>query len=563
MPRPTAPKSSAKTGLNATFDVLWKTHNESAVKLLLDALDSPLTTVRDGALESLLKRRTMIGHREIIGRLPTMDSKSREIIAEYLRYLGRGLRDAILSSDPKKFATGCGAALEFRDYDMLPTLLHVAEHEGHVHQQAAAQHVLRLAELLYDDLAKGKNSADGRDPGLMRKHTLHSLEQSLARFPQHKRQEVVEAFLLLVPRDYPALQNILADPMHVAYLCVIDLLTRSPRPGVVRLVLSFLDDTQAPSTVIKLFGRRNDRKFLEHFLHKIGSQPSAAAAQNLHRIETISWLPDQVSLLDELDEAAQHGAVQLVLASDVHRDLKFKLIEHLLRFGKPVGRRAAAAALAIFHGAEANQLAQEALTDPDPQVQAQVLMQIRARGVPGALPLLLSMLDSHYEVIRNAARRSLEEFTFDRFLAAFDSLDDHVRFTTGPTVRKVDPAAAHRLREEFEARSRTRRIRALAMVSVMGMVPQFETQIIQRLTDEDHLVRAEAAKALAQCPTEHARRALHAAQRDRSIVVQEAATQSLQHWGFDSLVDDLLAADAHAVTPATATVSPNLPSAMN
>src|SRR5262249_39512487 len=142
------------------------------------------------------------------------------------------------------------------------------------------------------------------------------------------------------------------------------------------------------------------------------------------------------------------------------------------------------------------------------------------------------------------SRRSLEEFSFDRFLAAFDSLDDHVRRTTGPTVRKVDPAVPKRLLEEFEARSRTRRMRAVAMASAMGLVPQFETQIIQRLTDEDHLVRAEAAKALAQCPTDHARRALMAAHHDRSIVVQEAAAQSLQHWGFDAMVDDLLAADA-------------------
>jgi hypothetical protein len=544
MLRRPALKPSAKTGLAVTFDVLWKTHNESAVNLLLNALDSPLAEVRNGALESLLKRRTVAGHQEIIRRLPSWDSSARDIVRQYHRYLGRGLRDAILSHDLTVFTTGCAATLEFRDYDMLPTLVQAAEDHAHPYCNVAAEHVLQLSELLYEDLASKQSSPIGRDPPLMRKHVLHSLEQSLARFPQHKRLEMIEAFLLLAPRDYPALQKILADPMHVAYLSVVDLLTRSARPGVVRLVLSFLDDPQAPSTIVKLFGRRTDRKFLEHFLHKIGAQPSAAAAQNLHRIETIVWFQDDVTLVDQLDDAAQHGAIQLALASDIHRQLKFKLIEHLLRFGKPGGRRAAALALAAFQGGEANQLAQEALDDPDPQVQALVLVQIRSRGIPGALPLLLSKLDSPNEVIRNASRRSLEEFSFDRFLAAFDSLDDYVRRTTGPTVRKVDPAAVQRLREEFEARSRTRRIRALAMASAMGLVTQFEGQVILRLTDEDHLVRAEAAKALAQCPTEYARRALRAAQLDRSIVVQEAVAQSLQHWGFDALVEEMLAADA-------------------
>jgi HEAT repeat protein len=546
MLRRTAFISSPKIGLKNTFEVLCKTHNEAAVDLLLAVLDSPFPAVREGALESLLKRRTVSGHREIIRRLARLDSHGREIVAAQHRYLGRALRDAILSADPQGFATGCAAALEFRDYDMLPTLVHAAEDEQYPYRTPAAQHALQLAQLLYDDLAADRSSQAGRDPQLMRKHMLHSLEQSVARFPQHKQSEIVEAFLLLAPRDYPALQKILADPMHVAYLGVIDLLTHSVQSGVIRLVLSFVDDPQAPSTVVKLLGRRCDPKFLEHFLHKIGSQPSAAAAQNLRRIDSIAWLNDHVALVDQLDDAAQHGAIQLALASSISRATKFKLIEHLLRFGKPAGRRAAASALAGFHGAEANQLAQEALADPDPQVQAHVLVQLRPRGITGALPILLAMLDNPHEVIRSAARRSLEEFSFDRFLAAFDSLDDHVRRTTGPTVRKVDPAAAHRLREEIEARSRTRRIRAIAMAVSLDLVPQFEAPLIQRLTDEDHLVRAEAAKALAQCSSGNARRALQAAKHDRSIVVQEAAAQSLQNWGFEALANEVLAADATA-----------------
>ncbi|HEY2760443.1 MAG TPA: HEAT repeat domain-containing protein, partial [Pirellulales bacterium] len=55
-----------------------------------------------------------------------------------------------------------------------------------------------------------------------------------------------------------------------------------------------------------------------------------------------------------------------------------------------------------------------------------------------------------------------------------------------------------------------------------------EVMIIQRLTDEDHLVRAEAAKALVQATSNTARQALLIACHDRSVVVQEAAQQSLE-----------------------------------
>ncbi|HEY2883402.1 MAG TPA: HEAT repeat domain-containing protein, partial [Pirellulales bacterium] len=446
-------------------------------------------------------------------------------------------------------------ALEFHDYDMLPTFIQAAEDVTSANRTAAAQHVLKMAEMLYDDLASQRSSA-GRDPQLMRRHVLHSLEQSLARFPQHKRSEIIEAFLLLAPRDYPALRKILADPINPVYRPVVDVLTHSQAGGVIRLMLSFLDDPEAPPAAINLLGRRVDLKFVEHFLRKIGSQPSAVAAQNLRRIDGVAWIQNNPQMVDQLDDAAQHGAVQLALSCGVSRDAVFKLIELLLHFGKPAGRRAAAAALAGFHGLEANLLAQEALTDADPQVLVHIIPQLRPRGIAGTLPMLLRMLENPAEVVRIAVRRSLEEFSFDRYLAAFEMLDDSVRQTTGPVVRKVDPTAPQRLLEELRARSRTRRLRGVAIAAAMQLVTRLEGAIIERLADEDHLVRAEAAKALGQARSPKARQALQAALDDRSVIVQEAAEQSLTRFAPDDVVDESLAKTVFAPPPSNLTPIP-------
>ena len=45
------------------------------------------------------------------------------------------------------------------------------------------------------------------------------------------------------------------------------------------------------------------------------------------------------------------------------------------------------------------------------------------------------------------------------------------------------------------------------MAASMNIAPQLQAAIIERLSDEDHLVCVEAAKALMQCPTEEARQA--------------------------------------------------------
>ena len=87
------------------------------------------------------------------------------------------------------------------------------------------------------------------------------------------------------------------------------------------------------------------------------------------------------------------------------------------------------------------------LEDPDPGVQAAVLGQLRHRGIPGILPHLISMVDSPHSEVRKAARESLTEFTFKRFLASFDMLAEEVQRTTGNLVKKVDPQTVPLLHE--------------------------------------------------------------------------------------------------------------------
>ncbi|MGH7139570.1 MAG: HEAT repeat domain-containing protein, partial [Pirellulales bacterium] len=253
------------------------------------------------------------------------------------------------------------------------------------------------------------------------------------------------------------------------------------------------------------------------------------------------------------DDAAQHSAVQLIMASGMNRLEAFETIARLVARGTPGGRRAAAVALAQFHGSEANQVALRALEDDDPEVQAAVVGQLRERGIPGAVSVLLGLTDSPQPAVREAARRSLSEFSFGRYLAAFDALDDQVRRGTGMLVRKVDPDAATLLLEEMVAPSRRRRIRSLQAAEAMQIVEDVEETVITLLSDADHLVRLEAARALAQCASVEACLALRDAEHDSSVTVREAAAESLdklsrRHPELDALAHSREASAALAAT---------------
>ncbi len=136
-------------------------------------------------------------------------------------------------------------------------------------------------------------------------------------------------------------------------------------------------------------------------------------------------------------------------------------------------------------------------------------------------------MESPHEVVRQAVRESLAEFNFKRFLAAYDMLDEEVRRSTGSMVRKIDPEATAQLCEELAAKSRTRRLRAINVTVAMGAVADVQDQLLERLGDEDHVVRAEAARALGTCNTPAVWQALADACSDRSVVVKEAAEEKL------------------------------------
>ena len=106
------------------------------------------------------------------------------------------------------------------------------------------------------------------------------------------------------------------------------------------------------------------------------------------------------------------------------------------------------------------------------------------------------MVDSRHAVVRKAARDSLAEFSFRRYLRTFDMLDEDVRQSTAVLVKKIDPQTVPGLKEELLSPARTHRLCAMAIARLMGVVEPLEDLILGLLGDEDHMVRIEAAAAL-------------------------------------------------------------------
>jgi HEAT repeat protein len=515
-------------GLDITLQVLATTRNDAASEALIAALASPHVSLQEGALRALADRRSLTAQREILSRWNNLPPRWRSIVVEKPGRLTSAMRDAILGDDEQLCVSACDAALALREYDLMPALIKTATAPESPHADLAAHTLLRLTQSLCDEVAQAIDWKGRRDPQLFRVQVVSALELAIQRYADHNRKEIVEAFLMLTSRENATLKRILRQPLDRCHRPIVECLTHSPRPSVMRLLLSFFDDSRAPRAAMGALARRDDEAFVAALLRRIGFEPSSGAKANLKRMQRLDWLQRDLARLTTMDDAAQHAAVQVAKISGIGRDDALAVIKLLVHNGKPVGRRAAVAALGEFQGADANQLVLRALEDHDPHVRAAALTQLRHRGLPGTMATLIEALDSPHEIIRTAARDCLSEFNFARYLAAFDAMEDEVRRSTGQLVTKVEPRTPRMLVEELQAPTRSRRLRAIAMAEAMLLVPAVEDELHKLLADEDHMIRAASAAALAQSPSERTRQMLREALLDTSVAVHNAAEHALE-----------------------------------
>jgi len=510
------------------MQVLRDTANEAAVPVLLAAFNSSDEAIAEKALRAILGRSRGAGQGALMARWHELDERRRQLIAEHPRRISAAVRDAILSTDTGTCANGCDALLRIREYELIPALVAAVEQADNPQGARVARTLVELAALLRESLDAPRGLQSQESPSRQRHFVLPSLQQAVDRFDQrHGHLEVVEAFLILTPQDNSVLRGVLREPRHPAYLVMMQLLSSSVRAPVIRLVLNFLEDRVAPTVALHVVSHRTDGGFVRQLLRRLGACPSPTVRGNLKRIEDIAWFEGDMRLFNTLNDDEQVATVRLALHAGINRLRACDVISRICRTSGVRGRREASAALAQFGGADANQLVLEGLSDPDPQVQANMAAQLRARGIPGAITRLVQLLGSDHAVVRQAAGESLTEFRFRRYIANFDMMEDEVRRDAGQLVMRIDPDASAELAAELKSQTHARRLRGLAAAVAMGAVPFVEPLVIGMLGENDHFLRAEAARTLGQCDTRMARRALQEALRDPSHAVREAAEAAL------------------------------------
>ena len=132
------------TGLETTIEVLSQSRNEAVGAALFTGLGSNDEAVYDGVLRALLARRKKSGHLEVLKRWHKLTALQRELVQEAKGRMSGALRDAVLSEDEQLFANACQAVDDFSEYDLISTLVTLAENQNSNHAKAATALVQNL-----------------------------------------------------------------------------------------------------------------------------------------------------------------------------------------------------------------------------------------------------------------------------------------------------------------------------------------------------------------------------------------------------------------------------------
>lgn len=526
-------EQAVHAGLQTTCQILTNTRNRAVGPVVLSGIRSSVPEVRAAILRAAVRRRDALTHTHLVRHFLELDDVDRAILCDAHRAMPHHaapvLRKAVLDGDKILCANACAIIVAAGDFDLFPTLVKAAENKKHPQPDDVLATMSGLVDILYHELAQWAAGIrdGGRDPSFVRHPVLAALEQSLNRYAQHQRTEILDAFLLLAPVDNATFLKILRDRHHACHAPMVKALSTSQDSGLIERLVDLLRDTEAPAAALEVIAQRDDQQFLNILLHELKPPAPLRVLHNMKRLRHVAWLESHRELLLEQDGRAQAVAVDLATSSDISRDALFQLLAFLLRSGLAEGRRASCHALAKFDDEKANQLVRAALEDPDAGVQAAAVRQLRSRRVPDALKRLVALLDAPSVEVRDAARTSLSEFNFVRYRAMFDLLDDEAARSTGMLVHKVDYSASHKLLEELTSPSISTRLRAIEMAVAMAATDDLQPQLMELAHHENVAVRKEAVTALGCCIGSQGIKTLEAATRDANGSVAEAARQSL------------------------------------
>ncbi len=519
-------------GIDITLDLLAKSKNRTAVKLLDAAFHSTDESVRKQAGTHLIQIRGSKGIMEMIRLFDPTDRNMIDLFQENRDRVISALRIAISGKDTMLARNALRVANSLRFFEVIPLLLAVFMDQGALTTEDSTleNSILRLAEKYIQALEERRNR------NFLYGKIMPEIVEVLAKGLNDYHRNDPPLFLKLFVYFYvywsdvkPEVMRPFENPSSTAYLALFRLLLSEKDKRFYHFVFYSLDNPYPMSIASTVFAKRSDTPFLNAVLKEIGTRVTAEMRVNLRKIRNIEWLENLPALLERLSGDAQIGLISLLRTLDLSPgELQARLMSVFLN-GKTETRCEALRVLVDTPGTRTDKLVWDASGDADPGVQIQAFELLQKVAPDKAASRMLQFAGSPHPVVREKIKMLLPEFRFVRFLEAFDQMTEDQRRIMFRIVRDLDVGVDRQLADMLDGVDPLTKARALLCIEYGNIIPAMEEAICRVLLHETNVkLRVRAAVMLAEGRRDVSRSTLvQAMHRDTDPEVRAAAKDSL------------------------------------
>jgi hypothetical protein len=456
-----------KTGLELTFDFLARTRNDAAVLVLVAAMASPLAEVRRRAARAILRRESAVGTLSLVEHWEQLEPEERALAGEDERRMTIAVNQILQNPADRRHWQAIACAAELKLQGAAIPLIDCAEFGAVQVRQRALDVVLAMAVEL------GRSARHERDAPTHRIPIIERLSDAVRRWPTHRIDMLLDAFLACVRWEDGVLLTMLAEPEPPQDILLMRML-RSPIPEVVQLLAGWARKRRIPDGIVGVLRQRQDALLRDELL-SIASDPSSGSMQTTMQVVGVpNCIRPTDNLLASLDRIHWPAAVRLVFAgqSDGLRQLVW-LLTAIESDDEPTVK-AATALISQVHRIDPEVFIRGAveLGQPDASPSADVVAR------------MLRLLRRDDLKLKESIRHLLAPLHIDALLPRLESLRMHTRRMLGRVSRQVDPDALQRITDQLRHPVLTRRLAAIDAIVALQATDEL-VEPLSKLIESD------------------------------------------------------------------------------
>ncbi len=530
--------------LDDSFRVLREARTEPAEEVLLTAVAEPHLPSQERAVSALLGLESRRGLLHAIRNAHLLPPRVLSMLAIEARLLLGLLKLALRDSREQTRLNALDLLGRIGTHDAVQEALSAMDDtSGDVRKRATGVAVAALGRFLgqrrRETTVETSSTAGGR---VATTEAPVIVARLLGGYERHRERVVLEVLVELGDEVYATLAEVLRGPDSAVRRDLLHVLALSHAPAAAACLfrLHREKDPAVRGAATQAFSERKGKAASRPLVRHVAALADDDVELLAERLPGAPWWDSASDLAKELDEREGLKMVRFLRSTQEPPPRKAAMLGDLLDAQHATVRRAAVEAIGHVASPEAVVELERALRDADEGVVTRALDAVLQRTMTDRNRILLPLLNSPFESVRQRVSALVSKDSFARYLRSFDRLDEKTRALAGKAIAKIDDAMVARLAEELGSLDSDRRFKALKIVAATELGKDLEPVLLELLNDPDRRVRATLVKTIGILGSADAVRALIHALSDPDRRTRANAIEAFEEIGNPKVVGLLL-----------------------